>query len=323
LKNILAFFLFIFLFSCSSNQVILPDNPIGSSIQKDDSTDISVITYNIKALGEKSKEEVKAITSYLNKEEFDIVLLQEVFDEDIRTELIGQLSEKYPAMMTRVDYGGWHSLWQDAGLMICSKYKCVDLSKLDLPNDIKNKGVYIHKRLNKQLSITLDAFANKSIAGMLLDMEDGNMILALTTHAQAFGSGNHKLKQLTEMKEFTEHVVSEIVNRKICKPENLAVMMTGDFNINAYSPSDHEKLLSYLGKPVDLYQNYDPKARDFSFVAGIFNVLFRFDYIFTWDKIADLNMRSIRSENIKISDIQVDSVSVSDHYPLISVLKAN
>lgn len=320
-QQILFLLFLIALASCRSGERLLPNNvevkTLGSVVA---ANDVKLLTYNVKAVSTKPDGETDALISYLNREKFDIVTLQEVFSERTRVHLVDSLSKSYPTVVSRVDYGGWHSLFEDAGLMILSKYPAVDLSSLQFDTDIKNKGTYLHKRLDKEMSVTLDAFANKSIAVTLLQHPHGKHILVGTTHAQAFGTNEHKRKQLNEMRDFLTRVVNAVLDSGLSTANELSVILTGDLNIDANYKIDHDKLIQLLGQPTDLFQIANGEKLEYTFSAGMLNVLFRFDYIFSWPILDGISLNTPTTKVITVTDIKTNGLSISDHYPVIGLL---
>jgi len=320
LHGVLLLLLLLSLMSCRpSKTLVLPNYSDQPDMGKVDG-EFSMMTYNIKALSTKPVEEVDAIIKFIKRGDFDVVLLQEVFSEKNRKQLTDSLSGDYPNIMERVDYGGWASLWQDAGLMILSKYKIVNLKMLDLGKSIKNRNGFQHMMLDKEVSVSLDAFANKSIASMLLDMGAGKHLLACTTHAQAFGSPKNRRRQFEEMNTYIETISNAIIKNDIVKPDNLTVLLTGDLNIHGTPSSDYDKMLSLLGGSEDLYLKQPLEKKEPTFAAGIFNMLLRFDYMLAWPLISEYNLNVPAVKKITVADVKVEGISISDHYPVVGIL---
>ena len=67
--------------------------------------EISLITYNIKAIYDKEEGQIDSLMRYISKEKFDFVLFQELFDESTRDEIIEKSDTSfYSTIISRVDY---------------------------------------------------------------------------------------------------------------------------------------------------------------------------------------------------------------------------
>ena len=79
--------------------------------------EISLFTYNIKAIYDKKEGQIDSLMDYINKEKFDFVLFQELFDESTRDEIIEKSDTSfYSTIISRVDYNSFPEfLFQDAG----------------------------------------------------------------------------------------------------------------------------------------------------------------------------------------------------------------
>ena len=115
-------------------------------------------------------------------EEYDFVALQEVFDESVRKYMLGKIDTvQYTSILKRVDYNSFPSnIYQDAGLFMMGKYPCVDLSGIEFGYGTVSTNGAIHKELTKDLSITTDFLANKSVAGSLYELNDSTKLFLFT-----------------------------------------------------------------------------------------------------------------------------------------------
>jgi len=324
-KKIILFFVLILLSACSSShQDFIPR--INDKVVADDSkNEISIITYNIQALWEKEDEKVKSLAKYLNESKFDFVAMQEVFDEDTRDRLIENLDPVvYKSLIPRVDYDCFPSnMSQDAGLFSASRFPIVDLSKYDFGEDTKFSDGAIHQMLPKFASISFDFLANKSVTGSLLQINDSTKLFLFTTHLQLFSSEFHKASQVNQIRSFITDAVSKVVENNIVNsPTNLIVLLTGDFNYNAYDENDIEILKKFLGNPRDLHQEFNGEVHEYTKILEWIGLYGRFDYIFAYDRIGSVPMRKVRINSINVTDvIDSEKESVSDHYAIIASLK--
>lgn len=328
IKFIVYCFVFSSLCSCASKKtvekerVILPVYEKNAPLNLDPThNEIGILTYNIKAIGTKEIEETNAFVEYAQDEDFSIILLQEVFSEKTRLSILDSLKSKYPYQVDRVDYTGfWRSICHDSGLMLLSKYPMVDVSDVLFGGEIENKGHFFHQFLPKEVSITLDFMSNKSILGTLIVLPNDRHLLAFTSHTQAFGSPKHKSNQYRIIYEFIEESVSKLALAGKIDPTKTAVILTGDLNTNAYWEKQYGELLNQLKEPNDIHLLHNKEKEEYSFNASIFNMLFRFDYIFNYDKVGTYNMLPLEIKTAKVTDIRVGDKSISDHMPIISVL---
>ena len=324
-KKIILVFVLTLLSACSSShQDFIPR--INDMVVADNSkNEISIITYNIQALWEKEDEKVKSLAKYLNESKFDFVTMQEVFDEDNRDSLVENLDHSfYKSLVPRVDYDCFPTnMSQDAGLFSASKFPIVDLSKYNFGEDTKFSDGAIHQMLPKFASISFDFLANKSVAGSLLQINDSTKLFLFTTHLQLFSSVYHKASQVNQIRSFITDAVSKVVENNIVNsPTNLIVLLTGDFNYNAYDENDIEILKKFLGNPRDLHQEFNGEVHEYTKILEWIGLYGRFDYIFAYDRIGSVPMRKVRINSINVTDvIDSEEESVSDHYAIIASLK--
>jgi endonuclease/exonuclease/phosphatase family metal-dependent hydrolase len=324
-KKIILVFVLTLLSACSSShQDFIPR--INDMVVADNSkNEISIITYNIQALWEMEDEKVKSLAKYLNESKFDFVTMQEVFDEDNRDSLVENLDHSfYKSLVPRVDYDCFPAnMSQDAGLFSASKFPIVDLSKYNFGGDTKFSDGAIHQMLPKFASISFDFLANKSVAGSLLQINDSTKLFLFTTHLQLFSSVYHKASQVNQIRSFITDAVSKVVENNIVNsPTNLIVLLTGDFNYNAYDENDIEILKKFLGNPRDLHQEFNGEVHEYTKILEWIGLYGRFDYIFAYDRIGSVPMRKVRINSINVTDvIDSEEESVSDHYAIIASLK--
>ena len=279
---ILGFVLTLFSACSSSHQDFIPK--INDRVVADDSeNEISIITYNIQALWGMEEEKIVSLIKYLNETKFDFVTMQEIFDEDTRDRLIENLDPLfYKTLVPRVDYDCFPSnISQDAGLFSASRFPIVDLSKYNFGEETKFSNGAIHQMLFKFASISLDFLANKSVLGSLHQINASTKMFLFTTHLQLFSSIFHKAAQLKQVHSFIENAVSEVLKNNIVDSStNLIVILTGDFNYNAYSEEDIETLKKYLGNPRDLHQELNGEMHEYTKIIEWIGLYGRFDYIF-------------------------------------------
>jgi len=324
-KIIILFFVLTLLSACSSSHQDFIPKKNNKVVTDDSKNEISIITYNIQALWEKEEEKVEGLIKYLNETKFDFVAMQEVFDEDTRDRLIENLDPLvYKSLIPRVDYDCFPAnMSQDAGLFSASKFPIVDLSKYNFGEDTKFSDGAIHQMLFKFASISLDFLANKSVLGSLHKINDSTKLFLFTTHLQLISSVYHKASQVNQIRSFITDAVSKVVENNIVNsPTNLIVLLTGDFNYNAYDENDIEILKKFLGNPRDLHQEFNGEVHEYTKILEWIGLYGRFDYIFAYDRIGAVPMRKVHINSINVTDvIDSEEESVSDHYAIIASLK--
>ena len=287
--------------------------------------EFSIITYNIKAIYDKEEEQMDSLIKHVDEESYDFVIFQELFDESMRDYIIENSDTSiYSTVISRVDYLSFPEfIFQDAGLFIMSKYPRIDLSDIEFDDSTNTSNGVIHMILDKEISRTNDFLANKSVMGVLFELDDLTNLFLFTTHVQALGDLDHKLYQFTEIYNFVNNAVDSVLTSGIAgSPENLIVILAGDFNSDAYDPSRLTSMMDRLGHPRDLYRevNGDKREATWRFRSGRSGR--RFDYILAYDKLGDYKFRRIHAKSVNALDI-TDSKgeSISDHKALTGILE--
>jgi len=324
-KKIILFFILTLLSACSSPQQNFIPKINDKVITDDSKNEISIITYNIQALWGMEEQKIERLIKYLNETKFDFVAMQEVFDEDTRDRLIENLDSLfYKTLVPRVDYDCFPSnICQDAGLFSASQFPIIDLSKYNFGEETKFSNGAIHQMLFKFASISLDFLANKSVLGSLHQINDSTKMFLFTTHLQLFSSIFHKAAQLKQIHSFIENAVSEVLKNNIVDSStNLIVILTGDFNYNAYSEEDIETVKEFLGNPRDLHKEFNGEVHEYTKIIEWMGLYGRFDYIFAYDSIGSMPLKKVKISSINVTDIiDEEEESVSDHFAIIASLK--
>ncbi len=306
------------LISCGSTITYQP--AINDPIKINSENQLSLLSYNIQAIFGKDESKLDALVEYINTETYDFVVLQELFDEGARDYILSKINrEVYKSVVSRVDYESFpEMLFQDAGLFMISKYPQVDLSKISLDKEVTMSEGSLHMILTKELSITTDFLANKSVVGSLHKISDSNYMFLFTTHVQAIGSRRQKRRQYKQIKNFIEYSVHAVIQSgTISSSSEIMVVLTGDFNSDAYDEEDLDRLLTDLGSPRELHSERHGTQKEYTMVFKTFNMYKRFDYIFAYDKIGESNLKRVAVHSINATDVQNNSSeSLSDHVGL-------
>jgi endonuclease/exonuclease/phosphatase family metal-dependent hydrolase len=325
IKIIGIFFIAAVLVSCSSADVFRSNSQNTYPYHNDKK--LSLVTYNIKAIYKREELEIDKVIDFINEEKYDFVVFQELFNESTRDYIIENTDTNiYRSIVSRVDYNSFPEfIFQDAGLFMMGTYPLVDLSSIEFCGDIYESNGVIHMILEKEISKTNDFLANKSVLGALYEINDSTKLFLFTTHVQAIGSQEHKNFQLEQIREFITEAVTKVVESNLVdQSENLAVVLAGDFNSNAYSPERFAGFKKHLGYPRDLHMEHNGNKQEFTFKFRSRPASRRYDYILSYDKIDSLNLKRVETESINAIDVKDDNnVSISDHFALRTVLILN
>ena len=296
----------------SSNNITLKNND-----------EINLLTYNIKAIYEKEDDQIDSLMTFVNNNGFDFVVFQELFDESTRESIIDKADAlNFNTFISRVDYNSFPEfIFQDAGLFMMSKYQRIDLSNIDFGCDIKNSNGVIHRILEKEISRTNDFLANKSVLGSLFQINDTSKLFLFTAHVQAAGTLEHKLYQLEQIGDFITKAVEEIISKEIVKyPDNLMVVLAGDFNSNAYDINRFNSFVKALNYPKDLHKEHHGSIEEYSFR----NRKRRYDYVLGYDKIGVYDLSRINTKSINVVNVQDgNGENISDHKGIKATITLN
>ena len=288
---------------------------------------ISLITYNIKAIYEKDEKQIDPLMEYINNEGFDFVIFQELFNEKTRDHILAKANKNFfTTIIARVDYYSIPEfIFQDAGLFMMGKYPRIDLSHIQFNDNIKNSNGVIHKILDKEISKTNDFLANKSVLGALFEIDKTARLFLFTTHVQAIGTTEHKEVQLKQIKKFIDDAVTGVLKSgTVASSENLIVLLAGDFNSNAYSEERFGRMQNLLGYPRDLHKEFHGNKQEHTFRFNTENPVRRFDYIMAYDSIGQWSFNKVNVQSINAIDItDNENASISDHLGLKATLKIN
>lgn len=318
--------LFISFNSCSSiDYISYANHSHGSKIIN--RNQINLITYNIKAVYQKDKKQIDKLMEYINSEGFDFVIFQELFDESTRDYILEKTDTNYfTTIIARVDYNSFPEfIFQDAGLFMMGRYPRVDLTDIEFGDGIKNSNGIIHMILEKEMSKTNDFLANKSVLGVLYEINETTQLFLFTTHVQAIGTTEHKEAQLKQIKKFIDAAVDGVLKSGTVKSsEDMIVLLAGDFNSNAYDGERFRSMQNLLGYPGDLHKEFYGEKEEYTFRFNSTNASRRFDYIMAYDSVGQTTFKKVKVQSINAVDIIDDeNNSISDHLGLKASLKIN
>jgi len=289
--------------------------------------EISLFTYNIKAIYDKKEGQIDSLMGYITKEKFDFVLFQELFDESTRDEIIDKSDTSfYSTIISRVDYNSFPEfIFQDAGLYMMASYPRIDLSEIEFGEDVKNSNGIVHMILEKEISKTNDYLANKSVMGSLFAINDTTRLFLFSTHVQAIGTREHKQFQMKQIYSFIDTTVTKVVkSRFVNSSENLIVILAGDFNSNAYSLESFRAMQNILGNPRDLHMEFNGNKQEYTWRFRSNSRPRRFDYILAYDSLSTNTFKKVAATYINTKDVKDDqNNSISDHKALKANIRLN
>jgi endonuclease/exonuclease/phosphatase family metal-dependent hydrolase len=286
-------------------------------------TRLGVLSYNVKMLpgpfggGAEDLGRAQRIAHAIatTRPAWDVVCLQEVFDEDARDLFARALADTYPYRITRA--GGGDVFQEDSGLFFASRHPIL--------------GHFF--RPFSDASGT-DGLANKGIFGARLDIARVNA-LVFNTHLQSSISAHRvRKRQLDEAHAFIRSAMTRS-GSSFGPPLAIAC---GDFNVvgehGAGIPTDeYTSMLSCLGAPRDLYRELHPRATMPGYTwDGSTNRMIprrdrdrhRLDYVFAWDRFPERHDDHDAPPEVRPLDLETISVErfetadpmrcLSDHF---------
>tara|TARA_Y100000385_G_scaffold186908_1_gene193209 strand:+ start:98 stop:934 length:837 start_codon:yes stop_codon:yes gene_type:complete len=177
---------------------------------------LKIVSWNIKmvpkALGlftksarKKQKDRAPRIIQYLNNANFDIVILQELFDQSITKKFCEDLNINYPYILSPIKEGV--SVKMTSGVMILSKY----------PYEL-----IAHEIFN--VSKKTDNSAQKACSLIKVDI-NGKKILVGGTHLDS----RNEESRILQSKMIKEKIISPFIN------DTVPMFLAGDFNVKKMS----------------------------------------------------------------------------------------
>lgn len=259
---------------------------------------IKIVSWNIKmvpkALGlftksarKKQKDRAPRIIQYLNNTNFDIIILQELFDQSITKKFCQDLSINYPFILSPIKEG--FTIKMTSGVMILSRY----------PYEL-----IAHEIFN--ISKKTDNSAQKACTLIKINI-NGKKILLGGTHLDS----RNEESRISQSKLTKERIITPFIN------DTVPMFLAGDFNVNKSSTS-YDSLSTLFG-----LENY-PLKDDRPFTFDEFNSWNEkgykawIDFIFyqKTKKIEVLDQYILRP----VMTYKKTKMDLSDHYQI--VLKA-
>ncbi len=192
----------------------------------EDNDILHVLAYNVFLLpiefsSSGQKERIPKIAQEILRDEYDVIVLSEVFDNDLRKDLRKALAEKYPFHTQVLETDG--SLWGDGGVKILSKW----------PIENPRKRIFGG-------GDGWDFFAEKGVLYVSID-KNGTRYHIFGTHVQA---GNSDDNRKTRRSQF-QKIKNFIDDMNISETE--AVIIAGDLNVDKNdSLNEYNEMLQTL-----------------------------------------------------------------------------
>lgn len=271
---------------------------------------LRLITFNVMMLPSGKKKHIRRarrIVAALLDGGYDIVCLQELFDEDVRDEFVDGLKPFLPHIVKKCDDGNWFR--QDSGLFIASKYPIMN---------------HLFEAYWEYAGT--DGLAEKGISMFRLNLNsliEGVSLVVFNTHMQSDKHlGENEAVRRRQLRQ-----VRNMFRQCFCLKDNLdttgAVFM-GDLNIEGDSPEYH-RMIEQLGSIRDLYRIKNPRFKGYTWDYKVNDMIhhknreqLRLDYIFAVDKAPDTSGKNLRKITCNASKVQKfrrpNGKCLSDHF---------
>jgi endonuclease/exonuclease/phosphatase family metal-dependent hydrolase len=297
--------------------------------------EIRLLTYNLAMLpffsGIAKEERAKAFCNEIRDcHHYDILCLQEIFDEKIREQLKNKLKDKYPYMVEKSS--DYDILNLNSGMFFASKFPILR---------------HTFREFHAKSIGTWDAMVDKGIFVACLELsagDNGHILHVYNAHLQSTES-EYKTResQLAQVRRFVEKALK--TERQKSKPLKVNAILLGDFNVVGDTSDEYKRMMCLLGYPIDLYRKLNPAAEGFTWNSkeNLFlknedaddRDMQRLDYIFTFNNMpyADDNRKTeeINGLECKSSDLFIpkksglpdlpDECDLSDHYGVEAVIE--
>jgi endonuclease/exonuclease/phosphatase family metal-dependent hydrolase len=297
---------------------------------------LRVLTYNVKMLPgltgggdtdlQRATRIVEAILSV--QPAYDVVCLQEVFDEDTRVVFDQGLKTKFPHRVIKCHDGDiFH---EDSGLFFASRH----------PIKMDGKAWGYEEFEEKGPATTADYWADKGIFGARLDVSrivPGLSLCVFQTHMQS----DHHAGEFAEVRRQQMHQIRRFVTkalRRVNHAPNTVALFMGDCNViaetvahDALLPTpEYQQMLSLLGSVRDLFRLQNPADPGFTWDAEKNKKMIpasdgdrlRLDYVLAYENIPPFGPHTaeIRLCPFKVRQAQVQTFGkdarshLSDHF---------
>lgn len=307
---------------------------------------IRFLTYNVRMLpgitgdGKSDLARCRQIAKRLRRTRgaFDVICLQEVFDEDARKILIDALGESHPYQVPLCEDDGF--LNQDSGLFFASK----------IPIDEDGSAWRFREYGESSGFFSADYWVDKGVFVARLAAPGGVRVLVANTHMQsdAYEVGVHaavRAKQLREARRVLARALlhagagSEAASQRELAARSVAIFL-GDFNVpgedrladgSLVAGPEYVNLRRELAWGRDAYRELHPESPGWTWCGAgkrasresSDETRLRLDYAFVFDAVPiqraaePPRLRPTTIERVSIETFQpAGQASLSDHYGL-------
>jgi endonuclease/exonuclease/phosphatase family metal-dependent hydrolase len=288
---------------------------------------VRLLTWNTALLpapfGYRNLERAAAMVGRIADGRFDVVCLQEVFDEKARTILMRGLVDRFPGMIAKSD--GSDPLKQDSGLFFASRFPI---------------GYRRFISFRDRVLLSNDFFADKGVLLVRLELGAGRALLVGSAHLQS--DIGHDAVRIRQADAIRRGIVRALPSPSL-RP-GTGVVLAGDFNVVGDLAGEYGHLLSTLGDPRDLYRERHtggsaPKASGFTWDASRNTLIHdhnrkdtaqqRLDYVFAYDRLPHRGvgdggrLARVEVERIELVRWRSGSGDLSDHFALAGTLQVD
>jgi endonuclease/exonuclease/phosphatase family metal-dependent hydrolase len=266
-------------------------------------SELRLLTFNVHMLTPfASVQRAAAVARAVNERGYDVVCLQEVFDEDARAIFVRDLAGSFLHLVPEAGGAGWRD---DSGLFFASQSPLLTSAFQPYSFPIPTPG--------------FDFLATKGALGVhLRHGVDGSScdLLVFDTHLDSVLASTRR-QQLVRLRDFMAETVSQLPD-----PARTAVLIAGDMNVRGENgQGEYLQMLSLLGEPRDLY--VEAGNGDDGCTHPVSDPRRRLDYWLALDSIV------LNGEPQPLAPVQVVSVRVapfddrelSDHLPVEVVIR--
>jgi endonuclease/exonuclease/phosphatase family metal-dependent hydrolase len=266
-------------------------------------TELRLLTFNVHMLPPfASPQRAAAVARAVRERAYDVVCLQEVFDEDARAVFVRELAADFRHLVPEAGGAGWRD---DSGLFFAAQpvLRSSAFEEFDFP--IPTPG--------------FDFLATKGVLGVHLEHGNDGMsfdLLVFDTHLDSMLATTRK-QQLGRLRNFVLQTVAQMPD-----PARTAVLIAGDLNVRGGAEIlEYRHMLDLLGEPRDLYvEGGDGNG---GYTHPVSSPRRRLDYWLALDSIV-LNGEPQPLAPVELLSVQVgpfDDRELSDHLPLEVVIR--
>ena len=266
-------------------------------------SELRLLTFNVRMLTPfASVQRAAAVARAVKERAYDVVCLQEVFDEDARGIFVRELGAAFEHLVPEAGGAGWRD---DSGLFFAAQAPLLSSAFRPYRFPIPTPG--------------LDFLATKGVLGVHLGRGvdgSGSELLVFDTHLDSVLASTRR-RQLTDLRDFVALTVSQLPD-----PRKTAVLIAGDMNVRGeMEQGEYLQMLALLGEPRDLY--VEVGLGDDGCTHPVSHPRRRLDYWLALDSI-ELNGESRPLAPVQVVSARVapfDDRELSDHLPVEVVIR--